>query len=352
MNRSFIGALCLSVTFALLEGCGGSQPPISAPGAAPQNRAIAQRAVHGKSWMLPGAKGKDLLYISAFSSGKVYVYTYPKGKLVGTLTGFWQPIGECVDAAGDVFIVQQGSLSSDASTIYEYQHGASTPVATLVEPGYAIGCAADPTTGNLAVGNADDTSNPYYHNRGDIAVFSSAQGNPTMFYSADFYGFGFCGYDPTGNLYAEGLTVGSPSHITLGRLSTGSQTIETVNINQNIYGGYEFNPAVQWDGQHMTISSAPKVQGRKGSGVVSVYQLGISGSNATVVGTTKLEASENRFRGQSWITGKKILAIYALKGYENIASWQYPQGGNPQNTFVKLREGSLMGVTVSLAHDK
>ena len=38
MNRGFIGALYSSVAVALLAGCGGSQPPIGAPGA------IAQRA--------------------------------------------------------------------------------------------------------------------------------------------------------------------------------------------------------------------------------------------------------------------------------------------------------------------
>jgi hypothetical protein len=41
MNRGFIGALCLSVAFAFLAGCGGSQPPIGAPGAMPQSRARA-----------------------------------------------------------------------------------------------------------------------------------------------------------------------------------------------------------------------------------------------------------------------------------------------------------------------
>lgn len=34
MNRGFIGALILSMAFALLAGCGGSQPPVGAPGPA------------------------------------------------------------------------------------------------------------------------------------------------------------------------------------------------------------------------------------------------------------------------------------------------------------------------------
>jgi hypothetical protein len=41
---------------ALLAGCGGSQPPIDAPGAMAQTSAIATHADRGKSWMLPEAK--------------------------------------------------------------------------------------------------------------------------------------------------------------------------------------------------------------------------------------------------------------------------------------------------------
>ena len=48
MNRGFIGALCLSVTFALLAGCGGSQPPIGAPGAMPQSRATPHASASGR----------------------------------------------------------------------------------------------------------------------------------------------------------------------------------------------------------------------------------------------------------------------------------------------------------------
>jgi len=47
----------------MLAACGGSQTPIGAPGAMPQSRAIATHAQHGGSWMLPEAKGRDLLYV-------------------------------------------------------------------------------------------------------------------------------------------------------------------------------------------------------------------------------------------------------------------------------------------------
>jgi hypothetical protein len=43
-------ALSMGVT-ALLAGCGGSQPPIGAPGAMPQSRAIAQHADRERVWL-------------------------------------------------------------------------------------------------------------------------------------------------------------------------------------------------------------------------------------------------------------------------------------------------------------
>jgi hypothetical protein len=36
-------SLCLSIGIAMLAGCGGSQPPIGAPGATRQNSALAAR---------------------------------------------------------------------------------------------------------------------------------------------------------------------------------------------------------------------------------------------------------------------------------------------------------------------
>jgi len=48
MNRGLIGALCLSVAFALLTGCGGSQPMTGAPstGVQPATRS-PQKALKG-----------------------------------------------------------------------------------------------------------------------------------------------------------------------------------------------------------------------------------------------------------------------------------------------------------------
>jgi hypothetical protein len=79
--------------------------------------------------MLPEAKHENLLYVSNGNSS-VTVFSYRHRVLVGTLTGFTYPAGECSDVAGDVFITDYS-----ANTITEYAHGAAQPLRTLQDPG-------------------------------------------------------------------------------------------------------------------------------------------------------------------------------------------------------------------------
>ena len=91
MNRGLKSALSTSVAIALLAGCGGSQPPLAAPGANQQGASIGIRTK------------VDLLYVSS-SGPYVYTYSYPKGQPVGAISGLVEPMGECVHRSGDIFI--------------------------------------------------------------------------------------------------------------------------------------------------------------------------------------------------------------------------------------------------------
>ena len=130
---------------AMLAGCGGSQPPIGAQGAMPQTSAIATHAERGKSWMLPEAKNEDLIY-AVGGCGGTCVLSYPKGKLVGELSGAYGD-ADCSDTKGNVFI-------SEATEVAEFAHGGKTPIATY-NVAYAppFGCSVDPESGSLAVVN-------------------------------------------------------------------------------------------------------------------------------------------------------------------------------------------------------
>src|SRR5580700_6686174 len=152
------------VAIAAFAGCGEPQTPIAT--ASQQNAPIARESAHGRSWMLPEAKSEDLLYVSNVYT--ITVYSYPKGKLVGTLNNFEKPYGECVDAKGNVWITD-----SSFGKIYEYAHGGTKPIHTVKDPEYVpYGCAVDPTTGDLAVANYSDASD----REGNVAVYHKAKG--------------------------------------------------------------------------------------------------------------------------------------------------------------------------------
>ncbi|MBV8067323.1 MAG: hypothetical protein JO113_05060, partial [Candidatus Eremiobacteraeota bacterium] len=180
---------------ALLSGCASSAtPPLSQPGA---NAGAFVPSRDGRpSWMAREAARSDLLYVSDVGTGDVNVYTYPKGKLSGQLTGFMRPSGLCVDRAGDVYVTDLF-----ASQLLEFQHGATTPVRTLKDPNEDPGdCAVDPTTGNLAVSNV---STPY-STGGDVVIFAHAKGRPHAYHDPAIFYYQFCGYDGAGNLYVDG----------------------------------------------------------------------------------------------------------------------------------------------------
>jgi len=316
-------AVGISASAALLAGCGGSQPPIGAPGA----------------MSIPNKNGNAgaLVYAAEALTGSVYVYTYPQLKIVeklGTLNRYAG--GECNDSNGDVFITT--SSSSDVGTIFEYMHGGSKPIETLSDPGVPYGCSVDPMTGNLAVSNISDKSNPY-GNDGDVAVYEEAQGTPTMYYESSIFYLLYCGYDNAGNLYADGSN--ASGHV-LYELSSGSSQLTEINLDPTV----KYPGALQWDGKQMTIIDYQSVLNLRHP-PLTVDRLEISGGNAKVTGSTSLSSRMNRYNGQTWIQGGSILGIIN-KGATGLAIWKYSAGGNPVHQNGKAGE-QVAGVVLSEA---
>jgi hypothetical protein len=261
---------------------------------------------HHRSWMAPDARKKDLLYISD-QSGDVYVFSYPKGELKGTLTGFADPQGECVDKKGDVWI----SLFA-AEQLVEYAHGGTSSIGTLSDPGYLLeGCSVDRTTGNLAAANFAGTSN----SAGGVAIYADAQGTATTYSDPNLYLVFSVGYDNAGNLFADGETSGGS--FTFAELPKGSGTFTNLTLNQTI----KTPGTVQWDGTYITVGDAS-------AGVT--YQVSVSGSSATVVGSTTLGSSDGIF--QSFIYHGTIIGPNAFSS--NAMFWSYPAGGSPTKTLT------------------
>ena len=336
----FRGALGAFVAIGLLAACGGSQPQLRVQG--PQTATSASSK--GRSLMKETSSGQDLLYVVDQQGQNVHVYTYPQGGTVGTLTGFIYPAGECVDLSGDVFIVSQARTGSYfSSTIYEYAHGGTAPIATLNDPVGGAGCAIDPKTGNLAVAGAYFSS-PYAY--GAVAIFKKAQGSPKM-YSSKLQGrFFLCGYDPQGNLYISSANSATPGVQQLIRLAKGSSNFEQIALASPMYGDTTFPSSVQWDGTYMTVSAANANYGSGRYQPSYIYRLKISGDAATTVSTTTYTGKRKLMTGQVWIDGSHIIASHYHAG-GGVDFWLYPNAGKATAIVPTSSGVSPWGIAVS-----
>jgi hypothetical protein len=272
--------------------------------------------------MSPDAKRRDLLYVSDFQNNDVSVFTFPEGKLKGTLTGFTGPYGECSDAAGDVFIA-----NDSPPEILEYAHGGTTPIATLADPGqYPYSCSVNPITGDLAVTNEYSRSST----PGTVAIYKHATGTPQLYSDTSFYYMFFCGYDDRGNLFVDGQPAPSGG-FAFAELPKGSTKLKTINLNVT----FNFPGGVQWDGKHVAVGD------QVGS---LIYQFTISGKTGTRVGVTHLGGSGEIV--EFWKHGGVIAGPDTF--YFRVGLWKYPAGGTAIK-YLTNNFGLPVGTTVSKA---
>ncbi|HZY97280.1 MAG TPA: hypothetical protein VFE35_09265 [Candidatus Cybelea sp.] len=336
--RPFQFALGILSLVAVLAGCAANESSLQ-PVVAQRSTPFSHVPV-GHSWILPEAKNNDLLYVSDLIAQVVDIYTYrQRHKLVGQLTGFFNPEGLCVDKVGDVWVTNDTSLG--VHQITEYAHGSTTPIQTLNDPdGRANGCSVDPKTGNLAV---TDFWGPT-EQIGNVAVWTHASGSPSFYSNPNIYYYYYCAYDEKGNLFVDGETQGSV--FGLGELPKGGNMLNFISVNQTIYlpGG------IQWDGKYLAVGDQVAV---KHNFTSTIYQFAITGSVGTEVGTMVLTGSSQV--AQFWLprvdSGPKHRYATKLIGpNQNGADtliWDYPGGGNPIGMISG--ETSPIGATVSLA---
>lgn len=317
-------ALGVLAAAGLLAACSGSGSPTAF---APSGAAGMAKAVdHGHSWMSPDAKKSDLIYISDSSTYDVYAYSYPAGKLVGTLTGQNNPAGLCTDKKGDVFVTQLYG----GGHIVEYAHGGTTQLESLSDPGYEPGaCSVDPKTGNLAVANIVSD----YFTEGDLMIFPNASGSPTSYQppgSGSWFSVNTIGYDDKSNVYFAGSC---NSAFCAGTLPSGSSGAENVSLSMSPTNC----GTVQWDGKYMTFDD--QTDG-------TVYRYTFSGTTGTEVSSTTLTGS-SAVDG-SWISGKIIVA--PQQNSADLLVYKYPKGGSSIKTITGLT--APFGSTVSVAKKK
>ncbi|MGA7201589.1 MAG: hypothetical protein WBX26_07155 [Candidatus Cybelea sp.] len=285
----------------------------------PQTSAIATHANRGKSWMLPQAKNEDLLYVSAYSD--VLVFTYPGGKQVGDLKGFYSAAGECVDSKGDVFVG-----NDRPSGVYEYAHGGTKRLAFFRSgTAGARSCAISPTAGDLAI--CGFSSNVY--------IYKAARGRKPVTLSDERMQYGTLDtYDDNGDLFFIGLKLGNKQQVS--ELAKGSSHFVNIRADASIYveGGLQWN-----DGFLTAISNTKQV---------NIYQFQITGTKAHKVGATPLGAPAYIVL-QYVIDGKTVVVPNLLRTTQsNVLYYKYPEGGLP--TFSLSGSGGARAVAISRAY--
>lgn len=300
MKAVFALILCAMI----LTGCGGTG--IQAPATVGQSAAV--RPDRSGSWMAPQAKGEDLLYISNYSD--VLVFSYPQGKLVGTLKGFYSAVGECVDSEGDVFITNFKPV-----TVYEYAHGGTKRIGSFpTKKAGNTGCAINPVNGDLAI-----SGNTSY-----IEIYRGAKGKSVVLRDKHMFFGGFCTYDPSGDLFFAGYRRYPFDHYQLSELRAGGKTF--INIKPDVR--FEGEVSIQWNDKSLTAMSFVPWP----TGTATIVRYAISGNRATKVGETPLDAPK-RTVVQYAIDGNTV--VLPNDDTQQVLFYKYPAGGDPFRTLTK-----------------
>lgn len=273
--------------------------------------------------MADGLENKDLLYVDDDGNDRLDVFTYPQGKPVGEIDGA-ESDGLCSDKRGNVYVP-----GYEQTEIREFAHGGTQPIATLEMAGdeYPMSCAVDPMTGDLAV----TTDN------GDVGIFKHAKNAPRYFYYDGVSNTWYCTYDGSGNLFVGGND--EYDEFTLTELARGSSTMTLIDVPA------EISPrlGVQWDGEYLALESDEYFHSAK------LVRVSVSGSTATVVGTTKLAGPPNAIGTEFWIADGDV--VRPEDGNTGIGFWKYPAGGKATNSLSSLGK-DLFGLTVSYGRKK
>lgn len=315
--------LGLAAAIGLLAGCSGSLQP-AGPSSLPAARAT-RFLHHGLSRIDPSLRHKALLYASSVYTCDVNVFTYPRGKLVQTISacdlGFGPAFGLCSDRNGNVFMAM-----GDGFSIFEFPHGGTEPIAQLESDSLLpFGCAVDPATGDLGVASVE----------GNVGVYKNGSGTAQVYRLSNTSQFYFCTYDDRGNLFAGGVHYDGA--LALAELPKGGTALREITVPGSVAPGF----ALQWDGRHIAIGAS------QASNAFTIDRIRVKGPSAKIVGSTELAATPNTFTPfQFWIQDGKIEQPESNNA--EVGFWKYPRGGE-QTKGITMQGSTFDGVTVSVA---
>lgn len=286
---------------AALAGCLGTsaQWPPALP---PAGRALSSAG---------GATAGDLIYVLDNGSERVYQYSYETRKRLATIKAiFYDGLGMCVDAAQHIFVVD-----NTTQAIREYSHDGKTLVKTLIDfMGFPEACSVDPTTGNLAVTNLENSNDGF---PGNVVIFPHVTGNPKSYDVPNMYQIYFPAYDDKGNLFVDGYSTYFASSL-LSELPKSGKAFHDLTMSPKI-------PSVlgmEWDGKFLALCDTHQRPNE-------IDRFSISGSRATKVSSTILKEDDNAYQFFISAIGGKEVVVATDQVNHKLYAWRYPLGGNP-----------------------
>ncbi|HEY1882086.1 MAG TPA: hypothetical protein VGG51_03470 [Candidatus Cybelea sp.] len=317
--QKFIAASCCLMAASLVS-CGGGAP-------------VAGSALGAMTETQPHAAGgrskQDLIYV-ANGNNEVTVYSYSSQQLVGVLTQFTKPEGECVDGEGNVYITD-----ASANRILEFAHGGAKPIKTYDDsPDSPYACAIDPVSGNLAVANDDGSS-------GNIAIWSKSSGQRTTYSDSALGVFQGCAYDSNGNLLVTNGYLGYANPSLFAWLPEGGTRLTNVKVpGPNGSRTWHYILGIQWDGKFFVLDDGQ-----------TIYRVLLIHGQAYYVGDTELYYGSGQFGFYSSKKGFQATVVVGPGDSESSSSvyyWNYPAGGQPV-TEISHGVDWPVAVVVSLA---
>jgi hypothetical protein len=200
----------------------------------------------------------QLLYVADDSTSDVYYFDYPSGVAKGTLTGFNNPKGACVDTHHHLYFTSAGGQD-----IQEYKVGGTTAINYLSDkPGGTaytpIACAVDASSGDVAAANMT-TGSP-----ASITIWPHGDPPPVLYTDSRMKTFSFLGYNPNGKLFVDGVSTGNAFQLV--RYHSGRFTKVTVTPVPVTPGN------VQWTGNTLAVGD---------QSINGIYAFSITGNTGT-----------------------------------------------------------------------
>ncbi|HEX3456358.1 MAG TPA: hypothetical protein VHR97_00240, partial [Candidatus Baltobacteraceae bacterium] len=213
----------------------------------------------------------------------------------------------------------------------EFAHGGTKRLATLknTQARNLLGCSVDPTSGDLAVTELGPASG------GAVWVYANAKGTPKKYAPSFLNSPYFLSYDGAGNLFVDGLD--NNGVFAFGELASGSSSVKSISVPNVTFPG-----GVQWDGANVAIGD----QFYQNHHQSAIYQVTVSGSTGSVVGTTPLTGSCDVL--QFGLSGSSVIAPDDC--LNNAGFYSYPAGGPPTNTLTGFQYPVGAAVSVASHH--